>query len=95
MVPKPVQPGTQNHHLKGQKPVSLIRRYNFAFKRTEPTEGPVQASCPSFPSVSDVVVGLSAQIRVGTYVYACASGFSPCLRTVRKVTRSRYMLCAA
>lgn len=86
MEPKPVQPGTQNYHLKGQKIVSLIYRYHLAFKCTEPIEGPVQASCPSFPSISDVVIGLSAQILVGV---ACARGFSSCLRTVRKVTRSR------
>lgn len=74
MVPKPVQPGAQNYHLKV---FSLIYRYNFAFKCTEPVAGPVQASCPSFvPPVSDVVVGRSAQIHVGMYVYARASGFS-------------------
>lgn len=75
MVPKPVQPGAQNYHLKV---FSLTYRYNFAFKCTEPVAGPVQASCPSCfpPPVSDVVVGRSAQIHVGMYVYARASGFS-------------------
>lgn len=63
MVLKPVPVRTQNDHLKGQKVVSLILN--------EPIEGPVQASCPSFLSISDVV-GLPAQICVGIYLYACA-----------------------
>lgn len=60
MAPKPVQPGAQNDHLKV---FSLIYRYNFAFKCTEPVAGPVQASCPSFPPPRQRCRGLASQRR--------------------------------